>query len=79
MRTTAIVAGGLLVLAAGALVVWRYAGLWLTGPAVRDEPAAAYVGVQACAGCHAPEHAAWVQSDHARAMQAASEITVLGD
>jgi tetratricopeptide (TPR) repeat protein len=84
MRTTAIVAGSLLALAAGALVVWRYSGPWLAGlpggpRTIRDEPAATYVGAQACASCHDKEHSAWTQSDHARAMQIASETTVLGD
>jgi predicted CXXCH cytochrome family protein len=83
MRRTVIVAGSLLVIAAGALLVWRYsgplAGLIGGSPTARDEPAATYVGAQACAGCHAREHAGWAQSDHARAMQIAGETTVLGD
>jgi len=84
MRTTAIVAGSLILLAAGALVAWRYFGPWpanLPGPSRTgsDEPTATYVGARACAGCHAQEHAAWANSDHARAMQVASETTVLGD
>jgi len=84
MRKAAIVAGSLLVLAAGTLAVWRYAGPWPGGPSggsrtSRDEPAATYVGAQACAGCHAKEHSAWAQSDHARAMQPANATTVLGD
>ncbi len=39
----------------------------------------AYVGSQACQGCHAAEHAAWASSQHARAMQHATPQTVLGD
>ena len=38
-----------------------------------------FVGSQACAGCHAAEAAAWQVSQHARAMQPATDATVLGD
>ena len=84
MRTTAIVAGSLILLAAGALVAWRYFGPWppsLTG-ATRTgdhEAAATFVGARTCAGCHRQEHAAWAGSDHAQTMQTASDATVLGD
>ena len=44
-----------------------------------DEPQAAYVGAQACAGCHAAQAAAWGRSHHALAMQPATAQTVLGD
>jgi tetratricopeptide (TPR) repeat protein len=40
---------------------------------------ARFVGSDACAGCHAGETAAWRGSQHARAMQHATEQTVLGD
>ena len=40
---------------------------------------ARFVGSPSCAGCHAAEHAAWQGSQHARAMQHATEATVLGD
>jgi hypothetical protein len=84
MRTTAIVAGILVLLTVGALMALRYFGPWppaLTGSPGPSgaAPAATYVGAQACAGCHAKEHAAWAESDHARAMQHANETTVLGD
>jgi tetratricopeptide (TPR) repeat protein len=84
-RTIGAVAGGLILLAAAALVGWRYFGPW---PPTRwlgsstpsgNEPAATFVGAQACASCHAREYGAWSGSDHARAMQAANETTVLGD
>src|SRR5262245_51037889 len=76
MRTIVLVAGGLILLASTALLAWRY-----LGPTAPTAPpaAAAFVGAQKCAGCHAEEHARWAQSDHARAMQAATETTVLGD
>jgi predicted CXXCH cytochrome family protein len=38
-----------------------------------------FVGSEACAGCHAKEHAAWKTSDHRRAMEPANAQTVLGD
>jgi tetratricopeptide (TPR) repeat protein len=84
MRTTAVVAGGLILLAAAALVVWRYFGPWppalmRSSQTTNGERAATYVGVQTCAGCHPQEHARWASSDHARAMQVANEATVLGD
>ena len=40
---------------------------------------ASYVGNEACAGCHANAYAAWKDSQHARAMQHATDETVLGD
>jgi predicted CXXCH cytochrome family protein len=40
---------------------------------------ATFVGSQACAGCHANATTAWTGSQHARAMQVASEQSVLGD
>ncbi len=42
-------------------------------------PKAEFVTTKACAGCHAKEFAAWRGSDHDRAMQEASEQTVLGN
>lgn len=43
------------------------------------EPNAAFVGAEACAGCHAEETAAWHGSQHDQAMQEATPATVLGD
>ena len=40
---------------------------------------ARFVGVAACNGCHAAEHAAWNGSDHDLAMQVADDKSVLGD
>lgn len=39
---------------------------------------ARFVGRQACVECHAAEAAAWAGSDHDRAMEAATDSTVLG-
>jgi len=41
--------------------------------------APAYVGRQTCAGCHEVQEELWTGSHHDRAMQPASEATVLGD
>ncbi|NJD31052.1 MAG: tetratricopeptide repeat protein [Gammaproteobacteria bacterium] len=49
-----------------------------TLPAQASHPAG-YVGSQACARCHSAESAAWSGSQHAVAMQAAGERTVLGN
>ncbi|MDP2827962.1 MAG: multiheme c-type cytochrome [Sulfuricellaceae bacterium] len=40
---------------------------------------AEYVGAQACTTCHAAEASAWQGSQHAKAMQEATEKTMLGD
>jgi hypothetical protein len=40
---------------------------------------ATYVGGQTCGTCHPREAERWQSSDHARAMQSANDITVLGD
>jgi len=40
---------------------------------------ATYVGRETCAQCHATEHKSWHGSDHDRAMEIASEESVLGD
>ena len=40
---------------------------------------ASFTGSAACAGCHAAEHQAWQASQHALAMQHATQTTVLGD
>jgi tetratricopeptide (TPR) repeat protein len=47
--------------------------------AAAPPPAPTYVGTAACASCHAKEHAAWLGSQHDRAMAEATEATVLGD
>jgi predicted CXXCH cytochrome family protein len=62
------------------------AACWSEAPAPRPEaapgapaPAAAYVGAERCAGCHAVEAAAWRGSHHDRAMEEASDASVRGD
>ena len=50
-----------------------------TAPSATTLPAATYMGAPACASCHAKETEAWRGSHHDRAMQAATEKTVLGN
>jgi len=47
------------------------------GPQVSNPPE--FVGSEACAECHAAQHADWLGSHHELAMQPANERTVLGD
>ncbi len=78
---------GLAALGVVAFVLWR-SGV-LTGPLPASQqigaenPAeprpAGYVGSQACAKCHQAETVAWSGSQHALAMQAPTEQSVLGD
>ncbi len=42
-------------------------------------PDASYVGAQSCVECHQAEFEDWKKSDHHRAMEVATEATVLGD
>jgi len=43
-----------------------------------ERSAATFVGAATCAQCHLVEHKDWLQSQHAHAMQVATEATVLG-
>jgi Tfp pilus assembly protein PilF len=61
-----------------ALLAIAGAILGLQNFARADDPAH-FVGGEICAGCHAGETARWKESHHARAMQAATAATVLGD
>ena len=77
----------ILVLAAGALsfLVWERPTRDHEKPDEQGKSAdpiaspAAYVGRQACAGCHQREHDLWTGSHHDLAMQVADETTVLGN
>jgi len=44
-----------------------------------DAAGVAFVGSEACAACHAPEHELWSDSHHRHAMEPMSEASVLGD
>lgn len=48
-------------------------------PRAREAARAGFVGSATCGGCHAREYADWRNSDHARAMAAATPAAVLGD
>lgn len=50
-----------------------------TSAELKGGEGATYLGDKACQGCHAKEHADWSRSDHRKAMQPASDSTVLGD
>src|SRR6185295_555183 len=71
-------------LAVASLLVWSRrqaaspeidAGLTTTIPTAD----ATFVGSAACAGCHAKQYRPWQESQHALAMQVATEQSVLGD
>lgn len=49
------------------------------GPRAEERARDRFVGSASCAGCHAPQAAAWRRSDHARAMAPATPANVLGD
>jgi tetratricopeptide (TPR) repeat protein len=81
-----------LVAVVAALAVLALVVYWLAGrtpapatvvgtpePGPVDRSPAAFVGSEACAACHADEYQRWRGSQHAVAMQVASEKTVLGD
>jgi len=65
--------------------IWQMVllGLLVTGGSAAQPPGPsgdpAYAGSASCAGCHSDEYAAWQGSHHDRAMQHASDSTVLGD
>jgi len=84
-RSTALGVGALASIAVLALAAWYFFAARQPGesaPASASETAAVaatYVGSQSCAECHAAESQAWQASQHAAAMQRATERTVLGD
>ena len=59
-----------------ALGAWLFADWWSCLP---DDVQATYVGRGSCAECHAAEVEQWTGSDHDRAMELATDDTVLGD
>jgi len=50
-----------------------------SGPRAAEPARQGFVGSATCATCHTAEAAAWQQSDHARAMAAATKANILGD
>jgi hypothetical protein len=72
--------GGVVLLSAILLLLGIAAMLMLLAESrARDVARAGFVGSAACGGCHAREYADWRDSDHARAMAAATPASVLGD
>jgi len=68
---------GLILLAVLGLAVIALAADWWT--AVPENTPRRYVKRESCIECHQPEYDAWQGSDHDRAMDVATEETVLGD
>lgn len=62
-------------LVAGLAIAWD----WHSALPPDSLARARYVGRDQCAQCHAAEHASWLDSHHDRAMEVATEETVLGD
>jgi Tfp pilus assembly protein PilF len=82
-RWVALAALGVLALGIGAYFWWNGAAppsVTVTAAPSATLPAAAhFVGATTCGDCHAGEYAAWQSSQHAKAMQHATDATVLGD
>src|SRR5262245_44859152 len=64
-----------LLAAAGVVLAWD----WYSVVPAETVAHATYVGRATCAECHQTEHNLWLGSDHDRAMELASESSVLGD
>jgi tetratricopeptide (TPR) repeat protein len=60
---------------AGGALAWD----WYTVVPKEEIANATFVGSKTCAECHQPEHKLWKGSDHDRAMELATEKSVLGD
>lgn len=76
------IAAAVAAIAIGAALLLQGRGTGSTADAPGTGPAplaATFVGSDTCRGCHAAEFGAWAPSQHARAMQPATEATVLGD
>ncbi|WP_430648728.1 tetratricopeptide repeat protein [Bradyrhizobium neotropicale] len=70
------------VIAVGGLVPLFLGGGFVLPKALRsggEAPALAFVGSEACAGCHQAETALWKESQHKHAMQHATAASVLGN
>lgn len=65
--------------AIGAVAWWLLHGKRIEPSVPPAAVVAHYVGSPTCATCHAAEHRAWTSSQHAVAMQPATDATVLGD
>lgn len=65
-------------LALGLVILWIAADWYIAKPVEMLE-SATYVGRQSCSQCHQPEENLWIGSHHDRAMELATEESVLGD
>jgi len=63
----------------GGPVLFFFSGGEIPMPGTAVSAAPAFVGSQACAGCHRAETASWNRSQHKHAMQHAGPTSVLGD
>ncbi|MEO3474360.1 tetratricopeptide repeat protein [Roseomonas sp. CAU 1739] len=80
LAALAMLGGVVLCFAIAAILSGQGAGFRIAAPVQAHQRAAeGFVGSATCATCHAPQAAAWQDSDHARAMAAATPQTVLGD
>lgn len=77
LRPLALAVLGLLLLVAGSLSSWHQAVL--ASPPKPSAQGLHFVGTKTCAGCHEAAGAAWGLSQHAHAMDHATDETVLGD
>lgn len=68
----------LLAAALGLLAAWAAAD-WYAAEPPSVLQSATYVGRQSCITCHQVEYEQWLGSDHDRAMETATDETVLGD
>lgn len=84
-RIAALAVVGAMMLAGLAALFFVENGLLLAeqpranSPSLASPSVAAFVGSEACAGCHQVETALWKKSQHMHAMQHASAASVLGD
>lgn len=75
MRTKLWLTAGTVLLFGVAALAWD----WYTVLPADAIVTAQYVGSASCAACHAVQHKLWTGSDHDRAMELASDQSVLGD
>jgi tetratricopeptide (TPR) repeat protein len=75
MRLSWLIIPALGIIVAGGALAWD----WYTVVPKEAIASATYVGSNTCAECHQSEHRLWKGSDHDRAMELATEQSVLGD
>jgi tetratricopeptide (TPR) repeat protein len=75
MRVNWLLVAAAVILVAGSAVAWD----WYDAVTPDEVADGRYVGRQTCAECHQAEHKLWLGSDHDRAMELATDKSVLGD